>query len=71
MDGATVLDRNGVILAAGAIVKVPGGSVGGGRLAATRALASYGAALKISQDGPIRLFGVNASGEVGELMVLA
>lgn len=71
MDGATVLDRNGEILAAGAIVKVPGGSSGGGRLAATRALATFGAALKISQDGPIRLFGSVTGGAVDELMRLA
>lgn len=71
MDGATVIDRGGEILAAGAIVKVPGGSSGGGRLAATLALARYGAALKISQDGPIRLFGRRASGNVEELMRLA
>lgn len=71
MDGATVLSRDGEILAAGAIVKVPGGSSGGGRLAATLALAKFGAALKVSQDGPIRLFGRDSAGNSAELMTLA
>jgi hypothetical protein len=70
MDGATILDKRGTILAAGAIVKVPGGSTGGGRLAATKALAQYGAALKVSQDGPIRLFGLDRSGDVVEKLTL-
>ncbi len=56
MDGATVLDYQGTILAAGAIVKVPGGSLGGGRLAAVKALAKYGAAIKVSQDGPAKIY---------------
>ena len=64
MDGAIVLDHRGKILAAGAIVSVPGGSTGGGRLAATRALAKYGAAIKVSQDGPIKAFGLAPSGDV-------
>ena len=71
MDGATVLDKNGEILAAGAIVKVPSGSSGGGRLAATQALAIYGAALKVSQDGPIRLFGADGLGGISEVINLA
>lgn len=68
MDGATVLDHQGLVLAAGAIVNVPGGSMGGGRLAAARALARYGAALKISQDGPVSLFGRRANGSVEQLL---
>ena len=71
MDGATVLNHTGTVLAAGAIVAVPGGSAGGGRLAATRALARYGASLKISQDGPVRMFGLDANGEVVERMAFA
>lgn len=71
MDGATVLDHTGQILTAGAIVAVPGGSAGGGRLAATRALASYGAAFKVSQDGPISLFGRDGAGNVEQKMALA
>lgn len=71
MDGATVLDHTGRILAAGAIVAVPGGSSGGGRLAATRALAAFGAAFKVSQDGPIALFGRDSEGNVELKMALA
>jgi len=71
MDGATVMDHTGKILAAGAIVAVPGGSTGGGRLAATKALAEYGAALKVSQDGPIALYGLDANGLVTEKMAFA
>jgi len=71
MDGATVLDHRGRILAAGSIVQVPGGSTGGGRLAAARALAQFGCALKVSQDGPITLFGRNSTGAVAELLAIA
>ena len=43
LDGAMILDRNGRILAAGAIVDVPSGSVGGGgRTAAARRLSTIG-----------------------------
>jgi hypothetical protein len=71
MDGATVLDRTGQIIASGAIVNVEAGSTGGGRLAATRSLARYGAAFKISQDGPISLFGRDKGGSVEQLLSLA
>lgn len=64
MDGATVLGHRGEILAAGAIVSVPGGSTGGGRLAAAKELARFGAAIKVSQDGPIKVFGLDAAGAV-------
>jgi hypothetical protein len=64
MDGATVIDHRGQILAAGAIVAVGPGSTGGGRLAATRSLARFGAAFKVSQDGPISLFGRDIAGNV-------
>ena len=53
MDGATVLDRYGYILASGAILRVRGGQPGGGRSAAARTLAKYGIGIKVSQDGPI------------------
>jgi hypothetical protein len=56
LDGAIVLDAAGVVLAAGAIVKVPGGSEGGGRRAAAKALSRLGLALKISADGTITAF---------------
>jgi hypothetical protein len=56
LDGAVILDRDGQILAAGAIVKVEGGSEGGGRLAAAKGLSSLGLGIKISEDGPIDIF---------------
>ena len=56
MDGATILDYQGNVIAAGAIVKVGAGSEGGGRLAAAKALSKYGLAIKISSDGGIRGF---------------
>ncbi len=51
MDGATVIDNDGNIIATGAIIKIEAGSEGGGRLAAAHTLAKYGIAMKISQDG--------------------
>jgi hypothetical protein len=62
-DGAVVLDLNGRILAANAIVKVPGGSKGGGRTAACRALSRLGIAIKVSQDGPVTAYVLNKSVE--------
>lgn len=56
MDGATVLTRRGEVLTAGAIVKVPSGSSGGGRTAAAKQLSKLGLAIKISADGPITGF---------------
>ncbi len=56
MDGATVLTRTGKVLTAGAIVRVPGGSTGGGRRAAAMQLSKLGLAIKISADGPITGF---------------
>ncbi len=56
IDGATIIQYQGEILAVGAIVKISGGSVGGGRLAATRTLAPFGAAIKISADGMVEAF---------------
>ena len=56
IDGATVLDHEGGILAVGAILKIGGGSTGGGRLAAAKALSSLGLGIKVSQDGGIRGF---------------
>jgi hypothetical protein len=53
MDGATVIDHRGNVLAAGAIVKVPSGSSGGGRKAAARQLSKLGLGIKISSDGPV------------------
>jgi hypothetical protein len=53
IDGATLIAHDGRILAAGAILQVPAGSDGGGRLAAAKAVAAYGLGVKVSQDGAI------------------
>lgn len=54
IDGATLVDRTGALLAVGAILKIPGGSTGGGRLAAAKALGKLGVGIKVSQDGGIK-----------------
>lgn len=51
LDGAVILSHQGEVIAAGAIVSVPGGSDGGGRKAAAKALSRLGVAIKISADG--------------------
>ncbi len=57
LDGALIIDYDGTIVAAGAILKIEAGSSGGGgRLAATRSLAKYGVTIKISQDGMMQGF---------------
>ena len=56
IDGATLLDHKGIALAVGAILKIPGGSTGGGRLAAAKELSKSGLGIKVSQDGGIRGF---------------
>lgn len=56
MDGATVIDFDGSIIAVGAILKIDAGSNEGGRLAAATNLAKYGVAIKISQDGNMQGF---------------
>lgn len=53
IDGATLLDHNGVVLAVGAILNIPGGSSGGGRRAAALELSRLGLGIKVSQDGEI------------------
>lgn len=63
MDGATLLDRTGNILAAGAILQVEPGSTGGGRTAAAKMLARYGVGIKVSQDGPVVAYSGQASEE--------
>jgi len=66
IDGATILNYQGEILAVGAIIKISGGSTGGGRLAATETLAPHGTAIKISADGMVKAFNAikNGSPEV-------
>ena len=56
IDGATIIGYDGTIVAAGAIVQIEAGSIGGGRLAATKTLAKYGVAIKISADGMMQAF---------------
>ncbi|MGE3959841.1 MAG: hypothetical protein AB7H96_24230 [Vicinamibacterales bacterium] len=56
MDGATIVSHTGEVVAAGAIIKVPGGSTGGGRRAAATQLSTLGLAIKISADGPMTGF---------------
>jgi succinate dehydrogenase flavin-adding protein (antitoxin of CptAB toxin-antitoxin module) len=56
LDGAVVLEGTGIVVAAGAIVRVPGGSEGGGRRAAAKALSRLGLAVKVSSDGAITAF---------------
>jgi hypothetical protein len=56
IDGATILDHHGMVLAVGAILSLPGGSIGGGRLAAAAELSKYGTGIKVSQDGGITGF---------------
>lgn len=56
MDGAMVLKHTGEVVTAGAIVRVPSGSTGGGRRAAALQLSKLGLAIKISADGPMTGF---------------
>ena len=56
IDGATVINNEGEILAVGAIILIETGGFSGGRLAASKTLSKYGVALKISADGQIQGF---------------
>lgn len=56
LDGATVLDQTGKIIAVGAIISVPSGSDGGGRRAAALKGSEFGIGIKISEDGEIVAF---------------
>ncbi|CRM40178.1 hypothetical protein [Pseudomonas sp. 31 E 6] len=53
IDGSTVMDHTGKVLAVGAILKLPGGSTSGGRTAAAIELGKLGLGVKVSQDGGI------------------
>ena len=71
MDGATVIDSDGNIIAIGAIIKIEAGSEGGGRLAATQTLAKYGVAIKISQDGNLTaLYSDKKNGKIKTLFTV-
>lgn len=67
VDGATIVDHDGSIIAVGAIVKIEAGSQGGGRLAATTTMAKYGVSIKVSQDGVIQGFGADKNGKVKQI----
>jgi hypothetical protein len=63
LDGATVTDRSGRLLAAGAILRHPpsqqldaGGGVEGARSTAAMAASQFGPVLKVSEDGIITFF---------------
>ena len=71
MDGATVLDNDGNIIAIGAIIKIEAGSEGGGRLAAAQTLAKYGISIKISQDGNLTAhYSDRKNGKIKELFTV-
>ncbi len=71
MDGATVIDNDGNIIAIGAIIKIEAGSEGGGRLAAAHTLAKYGTAIKISQDGNLTaLYSDKKNGKIKTLFTV-
>lgn len=57
MDGACIINYEGTVCAAGAIIRNDSGSSGGGRSAAAKKLSTYdGLAVKVSTDGYIELF---------------
>ena len=67
VDGATIVDHDGTIIAVGAIIKIEAGSLGGGRLAATTTMAKYGVAIKVSQDGLMQGFSADKQGKVKQI----
>lgn len=71
IDGATIVDYNGDVVACGAIVKIEAGSLGGGRIAAARTLSHYGIAIEISSDSSIKGFALDASGEPERIFTIA
>lgn len=67
VDGATIVDYDGTIIAVGAIIKIEAGSQGGGRLAATKTMAKYGVAIKVSQDGIMQGYSVDKQGKIKQI----
>lgn len=62
LDGATLIDSQGAVLAVGAILRTNGNALhGGGRSAAAQTLARYGFGIKISDDGFIEIHQGNSS----------
>ncbi len=70
IDGAIIVDFDGTIIAVGAIIKIEAGSLGGGRLAATKCMAKYGVAIKVSQDGVMQGFSSDKHGKVKQIFNL-
>lgn len=66
IDGATILDKEGNVLAIGAILKIETSGfqrrTTGGRSVAAQQLAQYGIGIKISVDGSIEAWKKNAAG---------
>lgn len=56
IDGATIIDSEGRLIVAGAIISVSFGSDEGARSASTKKLSKYGVSMKISADGKISAF---------------
>jgi len=56
IDGCIALDNEGNVLCVGTIIRIDGGSLGGGRTAASIAISRYGIGIKVSTDGYIQLF---------------
>ena len=56
MDGATIIDIEGNIMAVSSIVDLLDRASGGGRSAATKSLSSYGVSIKISTDGYFEIY---------------
>lgn len=56
MDGACIIEKNGIVHSFGAIIQNDSGSSGGGRGAACKKLSKYGMAIKISTDGYIEMY---------------
>ncbi|MBQ7328132.1 MAG: hypothetical protein IJX00_04175 [Clostridia bacterium] len=69
VDGATIVDFDGTIIAVGAIIKIEAGSRGGGRLAAATTMAKYGVAIKVSQDGIMQGLSVDKQNKVKQLFL--
>ena len=55
VDGATLIDHTGVVLAVGAILQIPGGD-GWRSTCGSKSLGKLGLGIKVSQDGPIQGF---------------
>ena len=71
IDGATIIDYNGDIVAVGAIVKIEAGSTGGGRLAAAKTLSQYGISIEISSDSSIKGFALDENEEPEQIFTIS